>query len=439
MEVGSILGRLTPYRNQYSKLVDEQSTGDIINAITTAHKIYKPEYKKISSFFNEGSPRATGKKIYNFLKNHVAYTIEPSEKQTVKSPSAILAQGHGDCKHYSLFAGGILDALKIPFAYRFASYKTFDQTPGHVFVVINPGSEKEIWLDPVLNDFDYKKPYTYAKDKKMAVYSISGVGATKAQKAAVKAAKTAKKAAPKGTAKKEAQQAVQAAKKAAGTTLGQKLKKGAKVVLKVAASPVRNAFLLLVKINFANLAVKLNAAYEKSPTKVREFWESAGGQIAALKKQFDIGKSKKRILGIDCGMGCPGCDKCQAEIGVAPAAAATAAAPLIVKAGELLKSLGIDPAELVQIGKDAINQKTQELVKSALSKDVQEEATDVAVAQQATGEDLAPAPTNEQAEISPTTVESLKSTSTTTAGSNINKILPWVAAGAVIYFVTKKK
>lgn len=431
MEVGTILGNLTPYKNQYSKLVDEQSTGDIINAITAAHNIYRPEYKKISSFFKGQTARATGKKIFNFLKNNVAYKIEPGEKQTVKSPSAILAQGHGDCKHYSLFTGGILDALKIPFAYRFASYKTFDKTPGHVFTVIYPGTNNEIWIDAVLNEFDYKKPYTYAKDKKMAVYSISGIGATKSQKAAVKSAKTAKKSAPKGAEKKQAKQALQAAKKAAGTTLGQKLKKGAKVVLKVAASPVRNAFLLLVKINFANLAVKLNAAYEKSPTRVKDFWEGAGGIISALKTQIDKGKTKPKIFGH--------CEECQAQIGVAPAAAAATASPLILKVTSLLKELGIEPGELLQIGKDAINEKAQQLVKTALTKDAQESAADISIAQQATGEELGPVPTDEQAEISPTTAISLKNNSNTTAGSNINKILPWVAAGAVIYFVTKKK
>ena len=436
MNPGSLLGRLEPYRNQVQKLVSEQSTGDIISAITTAHKQYQPEYKKISSFFKGSNNRQTGKKIFDFLKKNVKYQIESGEAQTVKSPSAIIAQGHGDCKHYSLFSGGVLGALGIPFAYRFASYKMLSTEPGHVFTVINPGTENEIWLDPVLPAFDYKKPYTYAKDKKMAVYSISGIGATKAQKAAVKAAKQAKKAAPKGAAKTQAKAAVKAAKKAAGTTLGQKLKKGAKIVLKVAAAPTRNAFLLLVKINFANLAVKLAKAYEKHPTKVKEFWESAGGQINALKKQFDKGKTKKRILGFnECN--------CHKSIGIVDpasqaAAASAIASPLIVKAVEMLKKLGIDPKELVQIGKEKLNEKAQQLVKQALVPKAQDEAETIATAEIATGEELGPVPSQSQAVISPTTAESIKETTTTTASNNLNKFLPWVAAGAVIYFIYKK-
>ena len=46
-----------------------------------------------------------------------------------------------------------------------------------------------------------KKPYKYATDRKMALYSISGMGATAQQKAALKAAKAARKAAPTKAAK----------------------------------------------------------------------------------------------------------------------------------------------------------------------------------------------------------------------------------------------
>lgn len=430
MTANSILGILTPYQNKVTKLVNDQSTGDIISAITTAHEQYKPEYKKISYLFKGGNSKQTGKKIFDFLKRNVKYKIESGEAQTVKSPSAILAQGHGDCKHYSLFAGGVLGSLGVPFAYRFASYKTFSREPGHVFTVINPGTDNEIWVDPVLPEFNYHKPYTYAKDKKMAVYSIAGIGATKAQKTAIKAAKAAKKAAPKGVAKKQAKAAVKAAKKAAGTTLGQKLKKGAKVILKVAASPARNAFLLLVKVNFANLAVKLSKAWDKEPSKITEFWNGIGGQINNLKKQWEKGRTKKRILG---------CTECQAEIGFAPAAAAAAAAPILAKVAQVLKNIGIDPEELVQIGKEAINEKAQQLVKEALVPTAQDQAETIAVAQMATGEELGPVPTQSQAVISPTTATSLQeTTTTTTTGNNINKILPWVAAGAVIYFIAKK-
>lgn len=405
MNVGQILGRLTPYRAQEYKIRDEQTTGDIISAITKAHEQYRPEYKKVALFFKASTPRKTGQKIFDFLKNNVRYTIEPADKQTVKSPAAILAEGEGDCKHYSGWAGGVLEQLGIPFAYRFASYRMFDKTPQHVFVVINPGTNSEIWLDPVLNTYDYKKPYTYAKDKKMALYSVSGIGATAAQKAALKQAKAARKAAPKAQ-KKQARQEVQAARKAAGRTAGQVLKKGAKVVLKVSAAPVRNAFLLLVRLNFANLGNKMKKAWEKAPSKLKIFWEQAGGKIEALKKAWEGGSKKKRIFGI----------------GAAPAAAAAApaiASPLIVKAVSLLKSIGIEPGELVQIGKDALNQKAQELAKKVLEPKAAQEAANIETAAEVVEAD-------EKAAAAP--------------AKAMNTTLPLILGGAaVLYFVTRKK
>jgi len=415
MNVNVLMGQLAPFQNRREMLESDQSTGDIINAILDAHKRHAGDYAKISSFFNAGSSRDTARKIYNFLKGNVKYVIEPGSKQTVKSPSAILAQGYGDCKHYSLFAGGILQNLGIPFNYRFASYRVFNKEPQHVFVVVNPGTKNEIWIDPVLNKFDYKKAYTYATDRKpMALYSISGIGATAQQKAALKAAKAAKKSAPTKAAKKAAVTEVKAARKAAGRTAGQVLKKGAKAVLKVAAAPVRNAFLALVSLNFAGLGNKLAAAWQKAPSKITNFWESVGGKLQALKTAWEKGSKKKRIFGND-------------SIGAAPAAAATAAAPLLVKVANVLRDIGIDPAELVQIGKDALNAKAQELAKKALEPKAATEAANIDTADQVFDE----SPTMDV-----TQTPAFRQTTDTGKPNFLPLIL---GSAAVLYFATRKR
>ena len=416
MDASTLMGRLGPFQNRREMLSADQSTGDIIDAILEAHRRHAGDYSKISSFFNAGSKRETARKIFNFLKKNVRYVIEPGTKQTVKSPAAILATGYGDCKHYSLFAGGVLQNLGIPFAYRFASYKIFDKQPQHVFVVVNPGTSNEIWIDPVVGDFDYKKPYTYATDKKMALYSISGIGATAQQKADLKAAKAAKKAAPTKAAKQAAQATVKAARKAAGRTTGQVLKKGAKVVLKVAAAPVRNSFLLLVKLNFAGLATKLAAAWQKAPSKLQNFWESAGGQINALKKAWEAGSKKKRIFGDGIGVA-----------PAAPAAAAATAAPLLVKVADFLKKIGIEPDELVQVGKDALNKRAQELAKKTLEPKAASEAVNIDIANQVF---------EQPSEMEPIT-EMAPAATTATKKPNFLPLL--IGGAAVLYFVTRKK
>jgi hypothetical protein len=410
-----LMSRLAPFENKNDMLVQDQSTSDIIDAITSAHNRYAGDYSRISSFFNAETDRKVGRKIFNFLKNNVRYVIEPGSRQTVKSPAAILATGYGDCKHYSLFAGGILQSLGIPFAYRFASYRNYDKQPQHVFVVINPG-ENEIWIDPVVGQFDYKKKYNYATDKKMALYRISGMmGATAQQRAALQAAKAAKKAAPTTAARQAAKTQLRAARQAAGRTAGQVLKKGTKAVLTVAAAPVRNAFLALVALNFGGLANKLAAAWQKAPSRLTNFWDGVGGQINALKKAWEKGSTKKRIFGHD-------------TIGVAPGAAAATAAPLLVKVADLLKSIGIEPAELVQLGKDALNAKAQQLAKKTLEPKAATQAQYIETSDQLFSDS---APTMD-----------VSSTPQFKMPMSISKpnFLPIILGGAaVLYFVTRKK
>ena len=159
-------------------VVENQTVPDIIALIKYKHKKCAADYDKIADYFWTGDIYTTCEDLFDFCKKYIHYRVENEDIQTVSSPSTILSKGFGDCKHYSLFIGGCLDALKrqgrkIDWCYRFASYSILDETPGHVFVVVKDG-ENEIWVDPVLDQFDYHRPFMYAMDKKV---SLSGVGA----------------------------------------------------------------------------------------------------------------------------------------------------------------------------------------------------------------------------------------------------------------------
>ena len=176
--------KLPAYQGKVHLITNEQNVHDIITAIKNSHYKYAADYDKISYLFVADSPEKTCKRIYKFLKDHVSYKIEPVSKQSVKSPSAIINHGFGDCKHYSLFTAGVLNSINrlglqnIPYTYRFASYDLFDADPKHVFVVAFPGTDKELWIDPVLKEFNQRLHPTYTTDKKfksMALSEISGV------------------------------------------------------------------------------------------------------------------------------------------------------------------------------------------------------------------------------------------------------------------------
>jgi hypothetical protein len=149
-----------------------------------------------------------------------------------------------------------------------------------VFIVINPDGN-EIWLDAVLNEFDYKKQYTFKKDKNFdkMMYSITGVDdvITGRKRSQRKTTRSQRKKIRVERRKK---------RRAEGKTFGKKLvktlKKVGRGVLKVAGAPVRNAFLLIVKLNFRSLATNLKKAIDKAPSRVQSFWEGAGGRFQNL-------------------------------------------------------------------------------------------------------------------------------------------------------------
>lgn len=178
-----VLQKLAPFTNFKKVLIEDQNTGDIIQGILDNHDNYESQYDKISEMFVDDNEVETAKNVFEFLKNNVPYYVEPIEKQTLRSPSAIISIKEGaDCKSYASFINGIMSSLnrkgifKVPLAYRFASYRYDTREPQHVFAVLYPGTKNEVWVDPVLNKFDQRKEPVFIKDKKikMALIAMSG-------------------------------------------------------------------------------------------------------------------------------------------------------------------------------------------------------------------------------------------------------------------------
>lgn len=148
-----LLKKLPPYKDEWILINDKQTVHDIVCEVIEAHDEFAPYYDKIALCFDGSNTDAVCRNIDNFLRRNIKYREESETDQTTALPAGILTRKQGDCKHYSSFAGGILSALnregkKIKWCYRFASYRIFDSEPHHVFIVVNPGTENEIWIDP---------------------------------------------------------------------------------------------------------------------------------------------------------------------------------------------------------------------------------------------------------------------------------------------------
>jgi len=403
-----LYSRLRPYLNKHKILVHNQDTSNIINGLLQFHKNYESEYDKIASAFAGRTPRETGKKIWNFLKTNTRYVVEPDSKQTLRSPSAILYTGKRlgiDCKNLSLFTGGVLDALnrkgnKINWCYRFASYRYNDKLPHHVFVVINPNTSNEIWVDAVLDAYNEHKQYFYKTDKtpNMALISMAGIGRkTKAEKKENRKAKVQK--------------------------VKQAIKKAGKVVLKInpASVTARNSFLGLVKLNVFSLASKLNEAMNKS-NELFDLWKNIGGDVTALKKSIEVGRGKKSIGAIGN-----------------PATLIAPALPILAKIKDLLAKLGIKTSDI----KNAVTQTAKKVAQKQLKKlnaGTTPTASDSATEQASETADKIVNATQETAQAqmktSATKEAEDKETSTDEEAKEVEKIMPsntnWLLIGGVV-------
>jgi hypothetical protein len=159
-----------------------QDVYDIINEVLAAHDEFAADYDLIADRFANGN---VPKKLYQFCRENVTYEVEKEKWQTTRSPAVLLQMGFGDCKHFAGFIAGVLDALnrsgrgRYNWVYRFAYYDEDPDSPGHVFVCINNADGSETWIDPVLNEFDKRRPYPVSiNDKKkhsMALVRMSGM------------------------------------------------------------------------------------------------------------------------------------------------------------------------------------------------------------------------------------------------------------------------
>ena len=375
-------------------IANDQSANDIISAMLAAHTKYQKDYDLIADQFYAGSAKSTAKKLFDFLKNNIHYKVESVNNQRIMSPGAIISLAQNDCKNFALFIIGVLHSLKRrgiinnKILYRFVSYNMLDPTPHHTYAVMIDRDGREINIDPVLSSFNEKKLY-YNKIDKMPLYAISGVSGIGAKKAAK---------APKGVKRP--------------------------IVAKIALSPARGSFLLLVGLNFMGLATKLASAFQTKKDATNTWWSRLGGNTNELLRKVEQGAKKKRIFG----------DDQEGTMGVVPAAAASTAAPILVKVATFLKSIGINPAEIANAGKkvlaNQIRAKLEPKEKAATqAREVAQMQTDQAV-ETLTQDKVSPSG------LIPVTTEQKSKTQS----SSSKKYLPYlIGGGLAIYLLTRKK
>ena len=128
-----------------------------------------------------------------------------------------------------------------------------------------------------------------------------------------------------------------AARKEKRKKKGGLFKKIAKFVKKSGLGPARSAFLLMVRVNLLKWATKLEKVWNKDSTKLKNFWTKLGGNPDKLKQAIAKG-SKTQLSGMGDDGNFDGLGLVGEQMGVAPAAAAAAALPVIMAVLKFLKA-----------------------------------------------------------------------------------------------------
>lgn len=159
MDKKELLRALGSVPAQSKVLVEDQTVRDIMEAMKMKHRECAAYYDSIYPYFEADSLYDVAKGLWKFCRKTFVYDVEGLDDQRVSSPATMLRRGHNDCKGYSLFIAGILDAMKraglykFTWCYKYVPASLLSGELGHVFVVINPKTDN-IWVDAVLPTFD---------------------------------------------------------------------------------------------------------------------------------------------------------------------------------------------------------------------------------------------------------------------------------------------
>ena len=115
-----------------------QSAEEIIKALKRAEYESRDASKALQKYFNESDKKKVAAKVWYFLRNELIYLAEPKSNQTARTINRILHDALNknatvDCKHYSVFAVGVLNACGVPAWFTFVGQNRNVKKPNHVY------------------------------------------------------------------------------------------------------------------------------------------------------------------------------------------------------------------------------------------------------------------------------------------------------------------
>jgi hypothetical protein len=291
-------------------------TKDIILSLVS---IVPRAVENIDTFIDDeidttGNPVIDAKNIAKYIQNNVKYKADGFAFQDIQLPGRMIFDTkQADCKSFSLAIAAQLTRLGYINGFRFASYKA-NKIPTHVYNWVLDRNNKKHIFDActkglkegtqATKKIDMQVRYLSGPNNINEMAEIAGQHSINAEPLRFPAGfnvgafvqqltKAGKSKEEIATALKQMSERYQSVQDAIDTAKPGFIKK---VVGKVTLSPVRNAFLALVGLNFRGLAKKILQVKAKNGVQLQRFWQQLGGNYDKLIDRAEKSKNKKPLL-----------------------------------------------------------------------------------------------------------------------------------------------
>lgn len=173
---GSKYNHLFPQTpGHYTIVNNDGNLKDTVNKMKHIVKVYHKDTQKLAQKLSDKSLEKTCKNIFDFCYNHIQYKLDKDGVEELRRPARAWQDRESgiDCDCFSIFISSILTCLGINHKIRITRY---DGDWQHVYVVVPKkslsGGVGEIIIDPVLDQYDYQKPYSEKMDYTMSTTTL---------------------------------------------------------------------------------------------------------------------------------------------------------------------------------------------------------------------------------------------------------------------------
>ena len=139
-------------------------------------KQYHKDTEQLAKHLKEKSKndRELYKNIFDFCYNHIQYRLDRRGVEQLRRPATTWRDRKlgVDCDDYTIFIASILYNLGKPFEFRITKYNKPNYQ--HIYLIVPMKGREYITIDPVLDTFNYEKPYSYKKDFDMKQLNLAG-------------------------------------------------------------------------------------------------------------------------------------------------------------------------------------------------------------------------------------------------------------------------